>query len=189
MPRKFLDNIRATLASTLVTGGETTAPELAAIMLDIIDSSIQDEAIIASNVASPSIPTTTEWVALTTGIYDQEAGADGQFLLTDFAAGTVSAGSQAGFTYNVRGLISFQDLQNGRSISFVILQNGLPVGFISNNTGLGGGKSVTAFIEFNDISTASNSVFQIAVQTTDGANTVNIQTIALTLVIQPTNNP
>ena len=89
--RKFLDTVRSDLTALLVTAGLTPAQSLNALLIDLIDSSIDDEALISSNVASLAVPTATTWAALTANIYDVEQGGDGSFLTTDFAAGTITS--------------------------------------------------------------------------------------------------
>jgi hypothetical protein len=189
--RRFLDDVRQDINDIIKTNGnaEITAPLLNGLMIDMVDSTIQDESVIASNIPSGPIPTTTTFTPLTTGIYDESSGGDGNFLKPDPINGEVVSGPIAGFSYTVRGLVSISDTQNNRLINFVILKDGVPAGFISQNVGRGNGKPTSLSIEHYSLSTPSNTVYQIGVETPDGANTVDILSIGLSLTIQATNNP
>ena len=191
MSRIFLDDLRNSINTEIIfnDAGEITADVLRPLLIDTIDSTIQDECVLASNVPSLGIVTGAAWVALTTGIYDITVGGDAEFLLPDEAAGHISTSAVAGFTYVVRGSISFTDMQNNRHINFAILADGVPVGFIAHDTGRGNGKPESASFEHVSLSAPANTVYQIGVQTDDGANTVDVLTIGLSVVIQPTNNP
>ena len=187
--RKFLDTVRADLTALLVTAGATPAPSLNALLIDVIDSSIDDEALISSNVASAAIPTATTWTPLTTGIYDVAQGGDGSFLTTDAVAGTITSSPTAGFTYNANGLVSFTDIATNTVIEFSILRNGVPFGYIASITGGGGARPRSVGFEHTVISAGASDVFTIGVQTPAGATTVDISSIGLGLTIKPTNNP
>lgn len=188
MTRRFLDDIRGDLTAQLVTGGDTTAPALNALLLDMIDSVIQDESIIASNTTSLAVPTAIAWQPLTTGIYDIEVGGDGNFLKPDVINGFIETISVLGFTYEVEAKINFADLGSNTEIDFSILNNGVPVGFVASLTGGGGSRPRSASFSHIDLSTVANSQFTIGVQTIGGVNTIDIISVGLTLTIQPTNN-
>ena len=189
MTRKFLDDLKATATATLETDGETTALELLAIQMDGWDSTINDECAIASNTPFPGFVTSPAWQPLGAGIYDQSIGGDIDFLKLNVAAGEIGTSSIPGFSYAVRGSISFTDMQNNRHINFVILADGVPVGFVARDTGRGNGKPVSASFEHLSLSTPANTIYQIGVQTDDGANTVDILDVGLAVTIKPTNNP
>jgi hypothetical protein len=191
MSRRFLDDVRAEIHAIIKTNGnaEITGPLLNGLMIDMIDSTIQDESVIASNIPSGPIPTTTTFTPLTTGIYDESSGGDGVFLKPDFINGEIISGATAGFSYTVRGLVSINDTQINRLVNFVILKNGVPAGFISQNVGRGNSKPISLSVEHYSLSTPSDTVYQIGVETPDGANTVDILSIGMSLTIQATNNP
>ena len=189
MSRRFLDDVRADLTALLVTGGATTAPELNALLIDTIDSSIQDESVIASNAPSLAVATAIAFAPLTTGIYDVEVGGDASFLIPDIVNGNITTSSTAGFTYELEGKVSFNDLGANIAIDFCILKNGVQEGFIAELTGGGGTRSRTASFSHITLSAGASDVFQIGVQTPVAVNTIDINSIALSCTIQPTNNP
>ena len=191
MPRIFLDDLRNSINALIVPNdaGEITADVLRPLLIDAIDSTIQDEGAIASNTPSPGIVTGAAWFPLSTGIYDLTVGGDDDFITLDPVNGSIKATPINGFSYSIRGNVSFTDMQNNRQINFVILADGSPVGFVSRDTGRGNGKPVSVTFTHLSLSTPSDTVYQIGVQTDDGANTVDILDIGLSVIVQPTNNP
>jgi hypothetical protein len=188
MSRRFLDNVRNDLTALLVTGGETPAPALAALLIDTLDSTIQDEAVLSTTTPTPAVPTATTWQNIDPTIYDNTTGGDAVFLKTDIANGRIVTATQAGFSYSVRGLVSFTDLQTNRQIEFSILANGVQVGFIASQIGAGNGRPKSLSFEHVILSAASDTVYTIGLQTADGVNSVEVLSAGLAVVIQPTNN-
>lgn len=189
MARRFLDNIRADMALLYVPGGGIAAVNEGALMLDMLDSVIQDEAVIASNAASLAVPTTTSYLPLTTDIYDVGVGGDDDFITLDVINGTVTTSSTPGFTYELEGKVSFADLGSNVKINFSVLVNGVQAGFVAELTGGGGTNPRTASFSHVVLSALADAVFTIGVQTPDVADTIDINSIALSCTIQPTNNP
>jgi hypothetical protein len=189
MTRRFLDNIRTELDALLVTGGATTALELKPLLIDMIDSTVQDESAIASNTPSLAIPTAVAFTPLTAGIYDLSVGGDATFLKLDVAGGTVTTASTAGFTYEFEGKISFTDIGSNQAIDFSILADGVQVGFIAAMTGGGGSRARTAAFSHIQLSAGANAVYTIGVSTPAGVSTIDILSVGLTAMITPTNNP
>lgn len=188
MTRRFLDDIRANITALLVTAGETTAPDLAALMIDQVDSVVDDEAAIASTTPSLAVPTAIAWQPLTTGIYDISVGGDGDFLKVDATAGNITGSSVAGFTYELDGKISFQDLGSNVAINFSILVDGVQAGFIAALTGGGGTRPRTAAFTHIVLSAPADALFQIGIQTPDGVQAIDIGSVGLQATIKPTNN-
>lgn len=189
MARGFLDPIRTRIAALYVTGGGIEAPTEGSLMLDLLDSSIQDEAAIASNISSIAVPTAVAWTPLTTGIYDTSVGGDADFLKVDVVAGTITTSATAGFTYILEGVISFSDVSSNTAIEFSILADGVQVGFIAAMTGGGGARPRTASFSHVILSASTNAVYTIGVQTPAAINSIDIISIGLSATIQPTNNP
>ncbi len=189
MTRRFLDDVRGDLTAQLATGNQTPAPALNLLLLDVIDSTIQDEAVIASNTASPAVPTAIAWAPLTTGIYDVETGGDAEFLKIDLINGSVTTATTGGFTYKIDGNISFDDVASNTPIEFSVLADGVQVGFIAALNGGGSSRPRTASFSHVALSAGADTVFTIGVQTPNGVNTIDIASIALSVTIQPTNNP
>ena len=189
MTRRFLDDIRNDVTTILVTNGETTAAEMRGMMLDMLDSTIQDEAVIASNVPSLAVPTAITFIPLTTGIYDAEVGGDADFITVDIINGTIKSSTTAGFTYELEGKVSFQDLGVNTPINFAILRNGIQQGFIAEMTGGGNNRPRTASFSHVVLSAESDAIFTIGVQTPNGVQNIDINSIAMSCTIQPTNNP
>lgn len=190
MTRRFLDNVRADIATLLAdnTTGDITAPIMQGVLLDMIDSTIQDESAIASNTPSLAVATAIAWQPLTTGIYDVSTGGDATFLILDVINGTVTTSATAGFSYSFEGKVSFTDINSNTPIEFSILKNGVQVGFIAALTGGGGTRPrSTAFSHIN-LSAGANDVYTIGIQTPNGVSSIDIVSVGLSATILPTNN-
>ena len=189
MSRRFLDDIRNDLTGLLVTAGQTTAPELNALLIDMIDSTIQDEAAISSNTLSSGIATTTSFVSLTSDIYDSTIGEDAVFLKTSFTNGTITTTSTPGFTYEIAAKASIDGIDQNTSIEFTIMADGVAVGFVGATTGGHGSRPLSVDVTYIDVSVPADTVYTLGVRTADGAETINILSIVLGATIKPTNNP
>ena len=191
MTRRFLDEIRAEINAQIVTNaaGDITAALLNPLMIDTIDSCIQDECAIASNTTSLAVPTTATWASLGTGVYDIVTGGDGDFLSPDEVIGDISSSDTAGFTYLVEGKVSIEGINQNTSIEFSILADGVPVGFIASVTGGHGERPLSTSFSHLSLSTPAGTHYTIGVNTPNGAETIDIGSVGLSLTIQPTNNP
>jgi hypothetical protein len=191
MARRFLDSIRADIASQLADNvtGNITAPVMQNLLLDMIDSTIQDEAAIASNAISLAVPTAIDWTSLAVGVYDITVGGDATFLKLDAVNGTVTTSATAGFTYEFEGKISFSDIGSNTPIDFSILADGVQVGFIAAMTGGGGTRARTSAFSHISLSATPNAVYTIGVRTPNSINALDILSVGITAIITPTNNP
>ncbi|AUR97446.1 hypothetical protein NVP1239O_10 [Vibrio phage 1.239.O._10N.261.52.F6] len=188
MTRRFLDDIRAEINTYLVAGGDTTASELNPTLIDMLDSTIEDESAIFSLVQTDNVPTTTEWTKINTTVYGGSQGGDGVFLKPDFANGQIVTNTVAGFSYNVGAAISFEGQANTR-FDFRLLKDGIPVGIIDIQTGEGNNDPITANPRAYIPSADSDAVFSVGVRSPDGANNIDIISAVLYATILPTNNP
>lgn len=188
MTRRFLDDVRDDLNTLLVTGGETKADEIRPLLIDMIDSTIQDECAIASVVQTDNIATSPAWLKLNTTIFGIDIGGDGVFLKPDFSAGEITTSTTAGFSYDVGAAISFEGQANTR-FDFQLLKDGVPVGAIDIQTGQGNNDPITALPRAYIPSADSDAVFSVGVRSPDGANTVDVISAILYINILPTNNP
>ena len=187
MSRLFLDDVRSDIVTQLQPAANTTGPELSALLINLIDSSIQDECGITGDVLTP-FATTVAWQSIAVG-FTTDIGGDGDFLKPNFATGEIITSVTAGFTYEIELFASFEDLANGQRVDFSVLENGVPVGFLSANQGEGNDDPVTATAKQIEISASSNAVYTIGIRTPQGANNLDILSLALVVTIQPTNNP
>lgn len=188
MARRFLDDVKSDLSALLVTGGNTPAPALADLLIDTIDSTVDDESAIFSSGASLGVAISTAWTPITAA-YDGQVGGDADFLKTDFAAGTITTTTTAGFTYKTDGFVSFTDLGANVVIEFAILRGGVPVGVIATLTGGGNNRPRIANFSSFDLSNSPDDVYSIGIRTPDGAQSIDILDIALAVTISPTRNP
>jgi len=191
MTRRFLDDVRADINSMIVTNttGDITAAILAPLMIDTIDSTIQDECAISSNTPSLGVASTPVWQSLSTGIYDNVIGGDGNFLNPDVLTGTVTSSAIAGWTYELEGKISIEGINQNTSIEFSILADGVPVGFIASVTGGHGERPLSTSVSHIALSTPASTVYTLGYQTPNGNETIDIGSVGLSMTIQATNNP
>lgn len=188
MTRRFLDDVRTDLIAQLTTGNETPAPTLNGLLLDMIDSTIQDEAVIYGITPVDNHPTTTTFVPINVG-YDVTVGGDAEFLKMNDASGEAQGATVAGYTYSIKGQITVI-ASNGQRYEFVILRNGVDqLGVVRGLTGDGNNDPVGVDLSGFTISALSDAVYTIGVRSPDGANDIDIQAIGLSATILPTNNP
>lgn len=187
MTRRFLDDVRGDVTALLVTGGNTTAPQLSGLLIDTIDSSIQDECSIASTAPTANLATTAAFVPLS--VYGEEHGGDGSFLTPSFTNGVVTTSPTAGFTYSISCIVTIEDLQNGIPCEFVVMQNGVPEGLAFALTGDGSNDPVTITIRHLINAAPANAVYSIGIRTPNGANSLDVVAIEMIAIIHPTNNP
>ena len=184
-----MDDIRTDLSALLVTGGNTPAPALNALLIDTIDSSIEDEGGIYSTTPVNGIATALTYTELNT-IYTTDLGGGGSFIIPNFAAGNVATSSVAGFTYQVIAQLSAEIAKNDR-FDFTILQNGVPVGVGESVTGNGVGTNRPVGVNVTSLilSSPADAVYSVAVKSPDGVSVLNVLKCSLFTVIKPTNNP
>jgi len=187
MTRRFLDNVRSDINTTIVVNGtgDIGAEDLAPLMLDTIDSCVNDEARLLKEVEEIDVALTTSYT--TPIIYDSSEGGDATFLKVNLGAGTITTATTAGFSYDVALFISFIGINNTRyDASF--LQNGVPVGLETSGIGFGNNDPTHLSLTSTSLSTASNSVIEIGLKA-DVAGDIDILAAALRVDIIPTNNP
>lgn len=187
--RKFLDTVRADLTAQLVTAGETTAPQLNDLLIDLIDSSIEDEGGIFSLTPTNGLAVDLAYTEITSA-FTANIGGDGVFIQPDFTIGAVQTSPTAGFSYQILVQLSVEIAKNDR-FDFTVMQDGVPIGVGASVTGNGVGTnrpvgvSVTSLV----LSSPANAVYTVAVKSPDGASTMNVLKASLFTVIKPTNNP
>jgi hypothetical protein len=186
--RRFTDDIAVDINALLISAGATTALELSPLLIDTLDSTVVDECIILSTAAALAQPTAIAWTPVAGAVYNDSVGGDGSFLLPDTALGTITTTATLGFTYKAVGFITFTDLAVSKVIEFSVMKNGGPVGFVSSLTGGGNGRPRTATFAALDLSNSPSDVYTFGIQTPAGIEAIDILSIALELVIQPTRN-
>lgn len=189
MSRIFLDTLKVNLSALLVTDGAVTAPQLLSQLIDVVDSTIRDEAVISASAPVLAVPTAVTWAPLTTGIYDTVKGGDAEFLKVDAINGTVTGATVAGYSYLLEAKVSFTDLSANTPIEFSILADGLQVGFVSAMTGGGGTRARSAAFTLFDNQASSDVVYTVGIQTPNGINTLDIIGVGMLVSVLPTNNP
>lgn len=105
MARRFLDDIRSDMAALYVPGGGIAAVDEGALMLDMLDSVIQDECVIFGQTPVPAHPTTTAYVSIGVG-YTDTVGGDATFLKANALSGEIQGATTPGFTYSLKGQIT-----------------------------------------------------------------------------------
>ena len=194
MARRFLDDLRADIINYIIDNdaGLITPAQVRTALLDIIDSTIQDEgAIIADHTAGApySFTATPTWTALPTAIWNGEVGGDADFVKVNEAGGEISSSSTAGWTYVLQGVISIVAANNA-DIEFAIGTDGDPTGTPITVTGRGSNRPVYGRCFRYDVSALANSSYQLFVRSpTGGSEAIEVDYVALICVIQPTNNP
>jgi hypothetical protein len=187
MTRRFLDDVRADIHAIIKTNGnaEITGPLLNGLMIDMIDSTINDECAL--------IQTTDE--AYVTSItfepidnYDSSVGGDGDFLTPDILLGTIKSSPTSGWTYDVEGQISFI-AQNNADYEFTMLRNGAPSGFLASITGTGNNDLQTLSVNTTILSNVADNFVSLGFRSITGGNSITITNVVLKAVIKPTNNP
>lgn len=187
--RKFLDNVRAAIVAQLVTAGETTAPQLNDILIDLIDSSIEDEGGITSTTPVNGVDVDLTYTEITS-VFTANVGGDGAFIKPDFTVGAVQTSPTAGFSYHVLVQLSVEIAKNDR-FDFTVVQDGVAIGVGTSVTGNGVGNDRPVGVNMNVLvlSAPANAVYTVAVKSPDGASTMNVLKASLFTVIKPTNNP
>ena len=189
MSRIFLDDLRAAATALFAdnTAGDISPADLRGVMLDTIDSTIEDEGGIYSVTPTLAIPTAVAYAELL-NIYTTDVGGDGTFLIPDFTLGTVTTSATAGFSYEVSAQLSFEGANNTQ-YDFTIMHDGVAVGVGESVTGRGSGRPVGVNITSLSLSTPASAVVTLAVQSPDGVSTIDILKASLFTIIKPTNNP
>lgn len=198
MTRLFLDNLRTLVNSRIPDNdiGAIDAADVRENMLDVIDSTIQDEAgLTSSTTPTITVDLTATWVKLDDLLdapviaYDTTIGGDATFLKVDQTAGTITSNATPGFTYEGLGAITVNSTA-GEVIEAAIGLDGLPGDLIGSNVGAAGTRPESIFLRRYIPSTAANSEFSIIIRAPDGsANNVEITTRSLGIIVLPTNNP
>lgn len=186
--RRFLDDVRDDINNMIVSGGGLLATELAPLMIDMIDSTIQDESALSSVTETLAQPIGTGWTPVAAAVFDTSVGGDAEFLKVSLPTGSIETASTAGFTYRATGLLSFQDIGSNVSIEFSILKNGQQAGFIAAMTGGGNNRARSASFQHVDLSAGEDDLYTIGVRCPDGVQDIDIISIGLGLSILPTNN-
>ena len=186
MARRFLDDVRAEINAQIIANaaGLITAPILNPLLIDSIDSSTDDEAVLFLSTPATGVAVGLAWTPIN---FDSSIGGDLNFLVVDLAADNITTTVTAGFTYKVEGFIT-GTAGNNDVVELAIGIAGVPVGFIGAFTGRGAGRPQSTTCGFFTNSAASLSSFQLIAQSPGGA-TVDVTGLALTVTIKPTNNP
>jgi len=189
MSRRFLDDVRADINAAIIPNGAglITADVLRPILIDSIDSSIDDEAIIGSSldVIGLAINDTT-WTVIPC---DDSVGGDAQFLNVDLANNQIVTSPTAGYTYASSALVNLVGANNKR-FEIAVLEDGTPSGAIGEITARGNNKPVNVTAFGLELSTPSSTSYTIGIRSIDDpADTLDIHDRALSVTIKPTNNP
>lgn len=190
MTRRFLDDVRSDIATLFPDNaiGDISPADLRLVTTDMIDSTIQDECTIFGATPVVGHVTAATFEDITVGFTDTQGG-DGVFLKPNAAGGTIVTNTVAGFTYLIWGGISVE-LANGIAVNFVLRKaNGNLISVPIGVTGRGAGNPVSVQLRGLMNAAATDEAVSLAVQTPDGASTIDIQVQSLTAIIEPTNNP
>ena len=188
MTRRFLDDIRAEINGYLVTDGNTTADELRLSLIDMIDSTINDECAIFTTAPTLGIDVTDDWTKVNSTVYDGDQGGDGSFLIPSFATGDIETSSTAGFTYTIICSVSFEG-DTGDRYDFTITENDIPIGLAVSENAEGNNDPVSATIYHQVKSAPSGAKYALAIRSQNATDQIDIISCQLNVTIQPTNNP
>lgn len=189
MSRRFLDDVRADINAGIIANGAglITADVLRPMLIDTIDSSIDDEATIGSSTDIIALAVNdTTWTVIEC---DEFIGGDAQFLNVDLANNQMVSSPTAGYTYSC---IALANLESGatKRYELAVLVNGTPTGYIGDITTRGVNKPVNDEASALVLSAVASAKFQIGIRSIDDvSDTLNIRGHVLQLVIKPTNNP
>lgn len=189
MARRFLDDVRADINAQIIANaaGLITADILRPLMIDQIDSTIEDEAAIGSNTLQAGLA--VDDVNWTTIPSDTAVGGDAQFLNVDLAGNQIISAPTAGWTYSLTGLASIK-AGNNSVFELAVLLAGVPVGYIGSATTRGVNRPQSLQAYDLEISTPASSSYQLGIRgIATGVTTVDVTGCALTMTIKPTNNP
>jgi hypothetical protein len=186
MSRIFLDDLRATINSQIITNntGAITAAILKPILIDAVDSLANDEGKLRRDAEQAGVALTTAYT--TPVVYDYEEGGNLDFVIIDQGAGTISSGGSAGFSYAFVITVTLVGTQNVR-YDLIGMLNGAPAGAAVSGTGEGINDPITLILEGTSLSTPANTSLEIGLRA-DVAGAVDILSAALRLDVLPTNN-
>jgi hypothetical protein len=188
MTRRFLDDLRADINAQIIpnVGGLITADILRPLMIDTIDSSVDDEAGLGNTTPVIGLAVDdTNWTVLPSSVV---RGGDAEFLIVDLPGNKITSTIVAGFSYNITGLASLIG-GNNNVYELGVLQNGIQTGYIGVTTTRGPSKPVSVQAYELELSTASSTDFQIGIRIVSAAaGTVDVVSSANIVTILPTNN-
>jgi hypothetical protein len=187
MVRRFIDDIKADVDAQIVPNGSglITADIVRPIMIDTLDSTTEDQAKLRRDAPQLAVPLTTSY---TTPIeFDYEEGGDGNFLIVNRVAGTLTSSATPGFSYGFVLEVTLIGTANVR-YDMTALVGGVETGFVASGTGEGLNDPITLNLTGTSLSTPASGVLQLGLKT-DNADDVDIQSAAMKLDILPTNNP
>ena len=191
MTRKFLDDVRTQVDTLLAdnNAGDISPLDVRTVLNNIIDSTIQDEAQLASTAAfTPYTLSVGSYAVIGgSGVYDTSRGDDGDWLNINLNAGTVTGSATPGYSYTVKAGVTFSGLANNEVVDLAIGVNDTPQGFVTNIVGDGGSRPGSRYWEGGVLTAGTSDVFSIMAQT-DTAGTIQIDAITLTVIVEPTNN-
>ena len=188
MTRRFLDTLRNTANVLLAdnTNRDISPSDVRNIIIDTIDSTVQDEGEIFSTSPTAGVVLTGTFSSLT-AIYAAGGSDGGGFINTDFAAGTIVGSSTAGFSYTVRAYVTV-NTSNNEEVEFAIGIDGVEDPFFATLTG-NGTRNQSVSVGAFDRSASSGAVYTLMARAVDGSATITVDSVRLVVVIQPTNNP
>lgn len=188
MTRRFLDDVRADINAAIIPNinGDITADVLRPLLIDTIDSTIDDEGGLLITASQLAYTVTDNWVPL---LFDSAVGGDGDFITPDPVSESITTSATPGFTYKIDGALSILG-GNNEVFQLAIGVAGLPVGYIGEITTRGNGRPGGVAASHLSLSTSSSSVFQLMMRCSSSASTnIDISSGYLLATIKPTNNP
>lgn len=192
MSRKFLDTIKTEMETVINDNqtGDVEPADVRGVLGDMIDSLKQDEGTLYSNVdpAATGYAVGANWAVIDEG-YAVAEGDDGEFLNLSLPDGTVTTTPTPGYSYTVKAAITLE-ASNSIPIDLAIGVNGAPSSFVTTVVGDGSGDPVSRYWEaFIKTAGASDAIGILMRHGSGGTTSIDINSIALVAVIEPTNNP
>lgn len=196
MARKFLDVWQSEMESALAdnTQGLITAANHRALLTDLKDSVIDDEAVLSGSVTQ-TFSIDENWVniadALLAGpeMYDVVIGGDADFLQVNRALGTITGTSTAGFTYNAIAAIGIDAATNVVIEASIGLNSSPNTAFIGSIVGTGGAREQSIYVERYTLSAPSSAIYSLMVRAPAGATSITVTPRSFGAAIKPTNSP
>ena len=188
MARLFLDDLRANINAAIPDNavGEVSPADVRNNLLDMVDSTVPDEAALTQSAPLNSVALTTAWLTPLSQ-FDGSIGGDGVFLKPNPAGGYIESTTTPGFTYYV---IAETNIVPGNNvlIDISVLLNGVPVGPISEVIGNGNDPISVSIIALEN-AMPSDGQLSVGYRSPGGNEDIDILDAGTLVIITPTNNP
>lgn len=189
MTRKFLQDIRGQIASTLPdnTQGLITPVNHRALLTDFLDSITEVYAELIDQTVQVDFPVPTTFTPITN--YDQAIGGATGLLELNQVNGTISSGPTAGYNYIIIAQIQFE-ADNNAGFEVGVAAGGTVVSFVRGITGRGPNNAVSGTVVVDVVGGAANTPVDLRIRNVDGGTeNITINQVSLVSKLLPTESP